>query len=52
MLFSEFNESIEKYFEGLKRDGTPLSDQDGKRLKEKIDDYIRSFYNSSKESNF
>jgi putative ATP-dependent endonuclease of OLD family len=52
MLFSEFNESIEKYFEGLKRDGTPLIDQDGKRLKEKIDDYIRSFYSTSKESNF
>ena len=51
-LFSEFNESIEKYFEGLKRDGTLLSDQDGKRLKKKIDDYIKSFYSASKESNF
>ncbi|CAA6802946.1 MAG: FIG131328: Predicted ATP-dependent endonuclease of the OLD family [uncultured Sulfurovum sp.] len=45
-IFSEFNESIENYFEG-----TP-SDDKGKKLKEKIDDYIHSFYDVTKESNF
>lgn len=51
-IFSEFNESIEKYFEGLKADGTPLADTLGSDLKEKIDNYIHSFYDTSKESNF
>lgn len=52
-IFSEFNESIEKYFEGTERDGTtPLDDLLGRDLKEKIDNYIHSFYDPSKESNF
>lgn len=51
-LFQNFNQSIEKYFEGIKLDGTPLVDQSGKALKDKIDSYIHSFYDAVKESNF
>jgi len=52
-IFSEFNESIEKYFDGTERDGTtPLGDLLGRDLKAKIDNYIHSFYDTSKESNF
>lgn len=52
-IFSEFNESIEKYFEGTEKDGiTPLGDLLGRDLKEKIDNYIHRFYDISKESNF
>jgi len=51
-IFKDFNTSIEKYFEGIKLDNTPLTDTLGKNLKEKIDTYIQSFYDASKESNF
>jgi len=51
-LFKKFNQSIEKYFEGKKSDGTPLTDVLGKALKDKIDTYIHSFYDNTKESNF
>lgn len=51
-IFSDFNESIEKYFEGIDRSGAVLPDLLGKDLKEKIDNYIHSFYDTSKESNF
>jgi len=51
-IFKDFNKSIEKYFEGIKSNGTPLTDTLGKNLKEKIDTYIKSFYDVSKESNF
>ncbi len=51
-IFKNFNTSIEKYFEGVKADGNPLDDTLGKNLKEKIDIYIKSFYDVSKESNF
>ena len=51
-IFKNFNTSIEKYFEGLKADGSSLDDILGKNLKEKIDIYIKSFYDVSKESNF
>jgi len=51
-IFSDFNISIERYFEALKADGTALADDKGKLLKEKIDNYIHSFYDESKESQF
>ena len=51
-LFKEFNQSIEKYFEGQNSDGTPNTDLLGKALKERIDTYIHSFYDNTKESNF
>lgn len=51
-LFQDFNQSIEKYFEGVNLDGTPRADTLGSALKEKIDAYIHSFYDVTKESNF
>lgn len=52
-LFDEFNKNIENYFKGVEADGTTaLSDLLGKELKGKIDTYIQSFYDSSKESRF
>ena len=51
-IFQDFNISIEKYFEGMKADDTPLDDTLGRDLKEKIDIYIQSFYDPSKESSF
>ncbi len=51
--FDEFNSKIEYYFKGVEADGsTPLPDILGKDLKEKIDKYIQSFYDISKESQF
>lgn len=44
---NEFNDSIEKYFEGKEINGNLLIDKKGKELKEKIDDYIHSFYNET-----
>lgn len=51
-LFQNFNQSIEKYFEGIDAIGNALPDQLGKALKDKIDSYIHSFYDVTKESNF
>lgn len=53
-LFSEFNLSIEKYFEGKDNNDTFLTGDNlkGKELKDEIDKYIKSFYSNSKESNF
>jgi putative ATP-dependent endonuclease of OLD family len=39
-----FNDAIESYFEGRDGDGEILRDEKGKELKDKIDDYIHSFY--------
>lgn len=51
--FDEFNKNVENYFRGVEADGTtPLDDVLGKDLKEKIDVYIQSFYDVSKESDF
>ncbi|MFK5893860.1 MAG: AAA family ATPase [Pseudomonadota bacterium] len=57
-IFRDFNVSIEKYFEALKisiaDDGTQsfvdLEDVNGKLLKNKIDEYIKSFYDINKET--
>ena len=57
-LFKKFNLSIEKYFEAkkLKTDdsGTleDLGDKKGKELKDKIDNLIQDFYDSTKYSKF
>jgi putative ATP-dependent endonuclease of OLD family len=53
-LFSEFNEDVEKYFEGTDREGKVLEGDDlkGKSLKGEIDRFIKSFYSKDKESNF
>ena len=49
-ISGQFNKSIELYFEGKKIDPTNsthqnLSDIDGKKLKDKIDEYIQAFCN-------
>lgn len=57
-LFKFFNSSVEKYFEAKKivanGDGEEtledLEDKKGKALKDEIDKYIKSFYDSSKET--
>lgn len=52
--FVDFNVDIEGYFkgEGKDKDGkvSPLEDQNGKVLKAKIDEYIRAFYDPTKET--
>lgn len=53
--FKEFNKIVEMYFEGKKSDGTDLTTNEeklGKVLKEKIDTYIKAFYEPSRESEF
>lgn len=58
--FNDFNKIIEKYFEGKKFESKEESelkfsdneDQLGKVLKDKIDTYIKAFYEPSKESEF
>ena len=53
-LFQDFNLSVEKYFEGKKKDDTPLEENNkkGKELKDEIDKFIQAFYSQDKESNF
>lgn len=51
-LFREFNKSVEKYFEGKSKDDEKIGDQRGKELKEKVDNFIHSFYSKEKQSNF
>ncbi|MFW2557298.1 ATP-dependent nuclease [Aliarcobacter butzleri] len=53
--FKEFNQTIEKYFEGKDKDGNEFTQDEkklGKVLKDKIDTYIKAFYEPSKESEF
>lgn len=53
--FKEFNQTIEKYFEGKDKDGNEFTEDEkklGKVLKDKIDTYIKAFYEPSKESEF
>jgi len=53
-LFKEFNEQVEKYFEGTDRDNVPLVGEHlkGKELKDDIDNFIKAFYSNDKESTF
>lgn len=51
-IFRNFNSSIEKYFEGLDKEGVDLSDLKGRELKREIDGYIQAFYDPNKESLF
>lgn len=43
-LFREFNEDITNYFNGKDKSGSDISDQDGKALKNIIDNTIKSFF--------
>lgn len=53
-LFKNFNDSVEKYFLGKNNKDEDLPDEElkGKELKREIDNYIKSFYDESKESAF
>lgn len=53
-LFKEFNEQVEKYFEGTDKNDAPLIGEHlkGKELKDEIDKFIKAFYSKDKESNF
>jgi putative ATP-dependent endonuclease of OLD family len=53
-LFKEFNEQVEKYFEGTDKDNVPLvgEHRKGKELKDEVDKFIKAFYSKNKESNF
>ncbi|MDP4199712.1 MAG: AAA family ATPase [Bacteroidota bacterium] len=55
-LFERFNDSILGYFEGVDvgTDGSeaPSQDQEGKKLKDKVDSLLSEMYDESKESNF
>ena len=48
------NEKIQKYFKGINHDGSPLPDQEGKKLLEEINDYLKEFggINNKTQSNF
>jgi putative ATP-dependent endonuclease of OLD family len=50
--FTEFNKLVEKYFEGKDNNDKPLANdlQKGKDLKEKIDEYIQAFYDTTKRT--
>lgn len=53
--FEVFNKIIENYFQGKDKDDNDFTVDDeklGKILKDKIDGYIKSFYDSSKKSEF
>ncbi len=50
-IFQDFNSAIEEYFEGNDGTGNTLADdQNGKDLKDEIDKYLKSFYDSTKET--
>jgi putative ATP-dependent endonuclease of OLD family len=49
-LFTRFNKEIENYFLGTDHGGAPIADLLGKELKDSIDGYLKSFYDSSKQT--
>ncbi len=51
-LFDTFNRNIEGYFDGMDAQEQDLADKRGKQLKEEIDDYIKDFYDRSKDVKF
>ncbi len=50
-IFQNFNNAIKEYFEGNDGNGNILAtDQNGKNLKDEIDNYLKSFYDVTKET--
>lgn len=47
VIFNEFNENLKKYFKGELN-----ANQEGKLIKDKIDGYIKQFYNKNNETEF
>ncbi len=50
-IFSGLKEELENYFKGVDEAGQPKATE-GKQIKDKIDDYIKSFYSKDNESEF
>jgi putative ATP-dependent endonuclease of OLD family len=50
-IFSGLKEELENYFKGVDEAGQPKSTE-GKQIKDKIDNYIKSFYSKDNESEF
>lgn len=56
-IFNNFSDDLRKYFKGEfeiipNRGGDPVRPQDGKKIKDKIDGHIKSFYSADQESEF
>lgn len=50
-IFSGLKEELENYFRGVDNTGQPKATE-GKQIKDKIDNYIKSFYSKDNESEF
>lgn len=50
-IFSGLKEELENYFKGVDNEGQPKATE-GKQIKDKIDNYIKSFYSKKNESEF
>lgn len=50
-IFSGLTEELENYFKGIDNAGQPKATE-GKQIKDKIDNYIKSFYSKNNESEF
>ncbi|SEH63388.1 putative ATP-dependent endonuclease of the OLD family [Paenimyroides aquimaris] len=50
-IFSGLKEELENYFKGVDNTGQPKATE-GKQIKDKIDNYIKSFYSKNNESEF
>lgn len=50
-IFSGFKQELENYFKGVDEEGQPKATE-GKQIKDKIDNYIKSFYSKNNESEF
>ncbi|MBL1162144.1 MAG: DUF2813 domain-containing protein [Chlorobi bacterium] len=50
-IFSGLKEELENYFKGVDEAGQPKATE-GKQIKDKIDNYIKSFYSKNNESEF
>src|SRR5690554_1415635 len=50
-IFSGLKETLENYFKGVDNTGQPKATE-GKQIKDKIDNYIKSFYSENNESEF
>lgn len=50
-IFSGLKEELENYFKGVDNAGQPKATE-GKQIKDKIDNYIKSFYSNNNESEF
>ena len=45
-LFGKFNDEIRSYFRGVDATGTELADDQGRKLKDQVDEFIHAFYST------